>query len=206
MVGFLKKLSLFSGLLLLTISCGYRWQQEGAYAPSISVPFIKGDEDGQLSSEVARAFALSGVDQLRSHEGNYRLKIAVIDSCSETVGFRKDRQKVNGKNKRNMVACEARKTLKAEVTLLKGNGEEVIFGPEMIEADVDFDYVDSDCYKDLTFVDPEGITQAVLPFSLGQLEPYESAQDAAMCPLYRSLAQKIVDMVSSKLLLIKRPS
>lgn len=206
MVGFLKKLSLFLSLLLLTISCGYRWQQEGAYTPSISVPFIKGDEDGQLASEVAHAFALSGTAQLRSYEGTYCLQIAVVDSCSETVGFRKDRQKVNGKNKRNMVACEARKTLKAEVTLLKGNGGEVIFGPETIEADVDFDYVDSDCYKDLTFVDPEGITQAVLPFSLGQLEPYESAQDAAMCPLYRSLAQKIVDMVSSKLLLIKRPS
>ncbi len=198
MVGFLKtKLFFLAALLLFTVSCGYHWQPDSSI-PSISLPFIEGDEEGQLTNEVAHAIALSGIGELQSHGGAYRLQIALCDSCSETIGFRRDRQKVDGKNKKNMLACEARKTIAAEVTLFRESSQEIVFGPEKIEADIDFDYVDNDCYKDLTFVDPEGFTQAVLPFSLGQLEPYESAQDAAMCPLYRNLAQKIVDMVSSK--------
>ena len=97
-----------------------------------------------------------------------------------------------------MFACEARKILSVEVTLLRGDSGEAVFGPYVLEADADFDYVDGDSYQDLMFVDPQGVSQAVLLFSLGQLEPYEAAMDASMRLLYSRLAQKIVDVISSQ--------
>lgn len=163
----------------------------------MTLPFVKGDDDGFFTAEMSRALSASGLADLRSFDGDYRLEISLLQGCLETIGFRKDRQKVNGKNKRNMVACEARKTLLAEVTLFSGSTNEIVFGPSQIEADTDLDYVDGDSYKDLTFVDLQGASQAVIPFSLGQLEAYESAQEAAKHPLYSRLAQKIIDVIFS---------
>lgn len=194
----MRRLATCVFFLLALTGCGYRWQPGEAESYSITVPFIKGDEDGLFTSEVTRALAASGIADIRFHGGDYRLEISILQDSKETLGFRKDRQKVDGKTKRNMVACEARKNLSVEVTLFRGEGDEAVLGPYVLEADVDFDYVDGDSYQDLMFIDPHGVSQAVLPFSLGQLESYEAAQDAAMRPLYSRLAQKIVDVISSQ--------
>lgn len=190
----------YVGCLFVLTGCGYRWQP-GSFessCPSITVPFIEGDEDGLLTNEVVRALASSGIADIRFHGGDYRLNISILREGKEILGFRKDRQKVNGKTKRNMFACEARKILSVEATLFRGDSDEVAFGPYVLEADADFDYVDGDSYQDLMFVDLQGTSQAVLPFSLGQLEPYEAALDASMRLLYSRLAQKIVDVISSQ--------
>jgi hypothetical protein len=50
----------------------------------------------------------------------------------------------------------------------------------------------------LTFINPAGTLVTVLPFSLGQLESVESAQEAAARPLYSRIAQKVVDAISSE--------
>ena len=191
--------ALFMAISFLT-GCGYRWQPEYPYQerPSITVLFAKGDEDGTLTQEIVRAIAVSGIADVRSRDGDYRLEIKVIDSTNETIGWRKDEQKVDGKIQRNMVAREARKTISIEATFFKGDSEQIAYGPYSITADADYDYVDGDSYEDLTFLNSAGKTQAVLPFSLGQLEPYESAQEATVRPLYSRLAQKVVDVISSE--------
>jgi len=200
----MKKLFLIqaaTGLVFLLLTgCGYRWQPDYPQAcrPSITIPFISGDEDGSFTSEMARAIAVSGIADVHFKDGDYRLEIKILKTVRETIGFRKDKQKVDGQIKKNMVACEARKIISIEATLFQGNSEEIAYGPYLLTGDVDFDYVDGDSYQDLTFVNPHGIAQAVLPFSLGQLESYESAQEAAVRPLYSSLAQKVVDVISSE--------
>ena len=187
-------------IFLLFSGCGYRWQPDYPQVcrPSITIPFISGDEDGAFTNEMARAIAVSGIADVRFKDGDYRLEIKILKSEKETIGFRKDKQKVDGQVKRNMVACEARKILSIEATLFHGNSEEIAYGPYFLAGDVDLDHVDGDSYQDLTFVDPHGIARAVLPFSLGQLESYESAQEAAVRPLYSFLAQKVVDVISSE--------
>lgn len=191
--------SLLLGLTVLFASCGYHWypQEFAEHHPTIAIPFVKGDEEGIFTNEMARALTASGLADLRATDADYRLEIAIVGSASETIDWRKDRLKVDGKNKRTMVASESRKILTAQVTLFRKD-EEIVFGPCEIEADTEFDYLDEDSYKDLTFVDLEGVRQAVLPFSLGQLEAYESAHEAALHPLYSNLAQKIIDVLSSK--------
>lgn len=189
---------LFYSLLLLS-SCGYRWQPDfpDHLRPTVYVPFIQGDEDGVLTKEIISALSRSGVADVKSSGGMYNLKVAILGNEVSKIGFRVDPQKVFGKVRKSLLTSEERRTLSLEVSLYQGG--DVAFGPFKISADADYDFVDGDSIQDLTFVGESGQVLTVLPFSLGQLEPKESAALAATEPLYRRLAQKVVDAISSKL-------
>lgn len=184
---------LFVSLLLLT-SCGYQWQQEGR--PTVSVPFIKEDEDGALTTEIISTLGSSGLFDVVSRDADYRLDVQICSSHYDQIGYRRDPQKIDGKVKKNLLAAEGRKIVDLNVTLYRG--AEVAYGPYKITAEADYDYVDGDSFKDLTFFSKTGSLVEVLPFSLGQLEPIESAQAASSRPLYRKLSQKIVDVISAE--------
>ena len=189
--------SLLISLNILT-SCGYRWQPEYPHneRPTVSIPFIAGDDDGMLTSEIIRALSASGLVDVVSYEGNYQVKIDVQGRSSQNIGYRVDPQKVDGKVRKNLLAAEGRKTMSVVVSLVQG--DKLAYGPYKISADAEYDYVDGDSIQDLTFANPNGQVVTVLPFSLGQLESLEAAQEAAEKPLYRHLAQKIVDAISSE--------
>ncbi len=161
----------------------------------MTVPFIAGDEDGRLTAEVIRTLAASGLVDVVSSGGTYELQVAINQNGSENIGYRIDPQKVDGKVRNNLLACEGRKTMGIEATLYRG--EEIAYGPYQLTSHAEYDYVDGDSIQDLTFIDAAGIVVTVLPFSLGQLESVEAAQEAANRPLYSRIAQKIVDAISS---------
>ncbi len=192
-----QKISFF---FLLLAGCGYRWQPdfptEGR--PTISVPFVAGDEDGTLTHEIVRALTAAGIAKIQGSDPDYRLAISIVDAQIESIGFRRDKQKITGKIKKNLLASEGRKTISLEAILYEGKTEKIAYGPYRIVADVDYDYVDGDSVQDLTFVNQAGILTTVLPFSLGQLESVEAAQEASSRPLYAKLAQKIVDAIFSE--------
>jgi hypothetical protein len=188
----------FFHLVLLMASCGYRWQtaegMEGGL-PTISVPYVDGDSDGALTGELIRALAVSGVGDIRSFGARYRLQVAVLSANNQTIGYRRDRQQIDGKSKKNLVSSEARRSLVVEATLYEEISGRIVCGPFRVDADVDYDYVDGDSVQDLTFLGSDGVSRVVLPFSLGQLESVEAAQEAAARPLYVRLAKKIVDVM-----------
>lgn len=190
-----KFFSLLGALSLLS-SCGYRWQPEYPYGirPTVTVPFVVGDEDGMLTAEIIRTLSASGLVDVRSFGGDYQLQVCIAGGGSENIGYRIDPQKVDGKVKKNLLACEGRRTMTITASLYQG--DELAYGPYPITCDAEYDYVDGDSIQDLTFVKPSGKVVTVLPFSLGQLESVESAQEAATKPLYTRLAQKIVDAIS----------
>lgn len=74
-----------------------------------------------------------------------------------------------------------------------------VIGPQTIKAFADYDYVDSNSLQDLSFIDPSTGTRVTsIAFSLGQLDSVGSAGEDALHPIYRQLAQKIVEgMVAS---------
>lgn len=197
----MPKLKLLSLLLLFEAlgGCGYHWQPEAFQGerPTVHVPFVKGDEDGFLTAEVIRALSASGLVQVVSYGGTYELNLSILNSSVEKIGFRVDPQKVDGKVRKNLLACEGRKTMNVEVSLCREG--ETAYGPYQITADAEYDYVDGDSIQDLTFTTPTGQLITVLPFSLGQLEPLESAQEAARRPLYAHLARKVVESLAADL-------
>lgn len=184
-------------LLLLLSSCAYRWQSDDK-AATVCVPFIVGDEDGSLTAEVIRVLNRTSGFSVVTSGGDIRLKASILSTGSDIIGFRLNNLKIKSKiTKKNLIACEGRKNLCVEVTLLDGSSDQVLHGPYVLVADQDYDYVDGDSLEDLVFSDSEGNQVTVLSFSLGQLESCEAAQAAASRPLYGKIAQKIVDSISA---------
>lgn len=189
----MKRSKLFLWILLSLSSCGYRWESEKA---TVSVPFVVGDDDGRLTTEIIHALSSSNFAQVVSKGGQYVLRATIVDAAVEPVGFRVDPQQIKGEVRNTLLPIEGRKTITLEMTICRG--EEVAFGPYTLKASSDYDYFDGDSLQDLTFTTPAGTLTTVLPFSLGQLEPSEAAEEATLKPLYRRLAQKIVDVLSSE--------
>lgn len=189
--------SAICSLEIFLTACSYQWQPDfpEGLRPTVSIPFIQGDEDGTFTTEVIQAVSRSGLADVRS-QGEYTLKISIVGEGTEQIGYRIDPQKVKGKVRKNLLACEGRRSMIIDVGVY--SGEKQVQGPYRLSAFAEYDYVDGDSIQDLTFVDPAGVVQTVLPFSLGQLESAEMAAWAATQPLYRRLAQKVVDTISSE--------
>ncbi len=183
---------------LLLPSCGYRWEGDPTCSRTLHIPFATGDEDGTLTSELIRAFATTTQTDIVSSEGQYRLEVSIVEQDHERIGFRIDRQVNNGKEQKNILGDEGRRNLLAHVSLYDCENDECVLGPCTVTAYADYDYVDGDSFQDLTFVDSAGVRQTILAYSLGQLEPPESAREAATIPLYQQLSRKIVDLISAR--------
>jgi len=185
-------------LLLMTVlmatGCGYHFTDTSKDAQTtISVPFIKGDSEGILINELVLALSASGQFEYSRYNGNLTLHVSILSSGDERIGYRYDRNPVSGKLRDNIVGTENRETVAAEVKLVDNYSCEILFGPEIINATADYDYVDSNSIRDLVFFNSDGKPQTVLDFSLGQLDSVDGGHDDARLPVYRSLAQKIVD-------------
>jgi hypothetical protein len=176
---------------LLFLSCGYHCRRADQ-KPTISIPYVPSDYEGQLTSELARQIAASGGYTYVRSGGELTLKVAIVGDASDRIGFRYDRKETSGKIEHNLMPTENRRTLTAEVTLLETATDKIVAGPTEVQAFAEFDYVDVNSLKDLSFVTSSGKRQTVLNYSLGQLDSVEGAQDDAMLPIYRLLAQKIV--------------
>ncbi len=188
----------FFFLFFCLSSCGYRWEDDAGFSRTLFIPFATGDEDGTLTSELISAFASSTQTNVVSSRGRYRLDVSIVEQERERIGFRIDQQVNNGKQQKNILGDEERRNLQAQVSLFDCENDELILGPCTVFAYADYDYVDGDSFQDLTFVDSVGVRQPILSYSLGQLEPAESAREAATKPLYRKLSQKIVDLISAR--------
>lgn len=186
---------LFLAIALLNTSCSYRWSDlnNTSTTPIIGIPYIQGDEDGSFTAELVRTITSLGIAKVQKNNQKYILKVQIQDLGTQTIGYRWDKQKVSGELKDNIVDCEARRSLKAEFSLIDPQNSNVLLGPYTVEAAAEYDYVDGDSIHDLQFTNSYGIKTLVLPFSLGQLEPKESALEASTKPLYKKLSQKIAD-------------
>jgi outer membrane lipopolysaccharide assembly protein LptE/RlpB len=181
--------------LLALVGCGYHFEDAKAVGGpvTISVPYIKGDPDGMLGSEIVRALSTSGQFDCVQTGGMVILEAVITADGDDRIGFRFDRDPTTGVLRDNIVGTENRLTVSATVKLVDAHTNEILIGPQIVKAYADYDYVDSNSIRDLTFFTPSGVPQKVLDFSLGQLDSVEGAHDDAFAVIFRHLAQKIVD-------------
>jgi hypothetical protein len=163
--------------------------------PSISIPFVEGDSDGSLTYAIVEMISISGRAKVKQSRANYRLQVKIVGSNTQAIGYRRDKQKISGKSQKNLVRSEERTTRIIEMTLYEGNGDKILQGPVRLSADSDYDCLDGDSMQDLAFINPLGIQQTVLPFSLGQLESKEAAKEAATRPLNIKIAKKVANVL-----------
>lgn len=179
------KYALAGLLLILLSSCGYQFG-EGGFASqyqTISVPFVKGDWNGDLTTTLVESIAQSGSYTYRRCGGALILQVELMEFTDENVGFRHDRKKKREKLRKSIIPVETRIETTAEVKLVEAASGKVILGPVLITASVDFDH---DYYSS---------RNGINTFSLGQLSDYDAAYDAMYHPLNVVLSRKIVDFV-----------
>jgi len=179
--------TVLAALLLFTFSsCQYQFghgELSRQYS-TISVPYIEGDKEGDLTAEVIKRIGTSGSFRYESSGGDLILFVKVIDYKNEDIGYRYDRKK-HGQLKKVLIPTETRLNAQAEVMIKDACTGQIIRGPSVITAGIDFDH-------DFYFSRHE-----INVFSLGQLNDIDAAQDAVMQPLNRNLAAKIVDYVTN---------
>lgn len=163
------------------MGCGYRVSHvpDTFRAPTISVPYVEGDEDGKLTSAIVQEISLSGRYIYRPCGGEWTLQVRLVDESYENIGFRYDRTK-KGHLKHYIIPVEMREGVLVEVQLVQESTQAVVRGPNRLQAELEYDH---DYYS---------IRDHVNVFSLGQLTDIDSAEDAAKTPLYHRLAEKIV--------------
>lgn len=185
----IKKICLYF-LLFACFGCSYKFKD--APLGSVNVPFITDDAEGYLTKSLIYQLSSDGIFNYESDHADYTLKVDILDTKNEKIGYRRDRDQ-QGNPLKNLMPTESRQVIKAEVFLESNIDHKTVWGPVTITTDTDYDYVEQDSFKDLSFVNSYHERQDVLSFSLGQMESVGSAQVSALKPLYRKLARNIVD-------------
>ena len=177
--------------LFLLTGCSYH-MGTGYDTPNVSihVPYVKGDQKGLLTQEIIRALATeSSFPYSEEKSAEWILKVEILEKEDGTIGY--EHVQAKHEPKKSVIPIEGRINIKAKMTI-EDKEANLLFGPYIVLAYTDYDFVQQDSYQDLSFVNTQGQREEVLSFSLGQLDSLPSAQEAALKPLFRKLAEKIV--------------
>lgn len=189
----------YLGWFFLAFGCSYKMDtSDGLVQKRVNVPFVIGDSDGRLTAALTYQLSSQGLLEYSHSKADFILRAEVISLTNDKIGYKKDRDP-DGKLRKNLMPIEGREKIEVRVTLLSNLNKEVVWGPKLFSTDIDYDYVDEDSVKDLSFINDSGQRETVLSFSLGQLESVFCAQEAALRPLYIKIAKNIVSVLSSEL-------
>lgn len=174
----MKALSLLCTLLLT--SCG--WHVAGNYHANknhtLAIPYAYGDSDGLLTNELVAQVQKETAFSYVQDGGEYTLKVELLDSKSENIGFRYDPKKLES-GKKKLIPDEVRRRLLAKVTVIQTATNQEILGPAYILGSCEFDHRYYNLSHDIN------------RFSLGQLTDIDTTYDVVNIPLQRDLAQNI---------------
>lgn len=159
----------------------------------ISIPYIKGDSNGKLTDALIKQLCLSNYFTYSQERGDLILEGKIIRDAKEHLGYQFDRQPISGERVNRLVPDEERREVTILFSLIDPESQKVIFGPMEVTACSDYDFINSDSLQDTSFINGANHRESVLFFSLGQLDSLQGASQVALDPLYRKLAQKIVD-------------
>ena len=187
----------FSLFLAVLTSCGYRPLTRESTSAYYICP-IDGDFEGRLYTDLAEELAKSG-RYLSSHsDASYELSIAIVGNPirkdEEEIGFRYATSPT--KSNKMLVPAEKRQAFHVSLSVIELSSGKCILGPETIRADVDYDF-DSDLFDDKVVATPSG-NEALVTFSLGQLENHETAKRTASRRLSKRLASQIANYLLCK--------
>ncbi|GAB4237092.1 MAG: hypothetical protein Tsb0021_16920 [Chlamydiales bacterium] len=173
-------------ILLFGSSCGYRFstiQDMVLGCRTISVPYIIGDDDGEMTSALIHCLTASGYRYQKCH-GEIILFVSIVECRDENVGFRYDRKK-SGELTRSIIPAETRMIVSAQVRVIDAEKGCDLIRPFYVRDSIDFDHE--------YYSSREGINV----FSLGQVTDIDGGRESAWRPLKRKLAQKVVDYLSN---------
>jgi hypothetical protein len=146
---------------------------------SLSVPYASGDKDGRLTSQLIEQIEKEGLFRYSPEGSKYVLKVRILDTKYENIGFRYDPKRLAKEQKEKLIPNETRSRLLAEVTIVNNETGKNVLGPAHILSTSEYDHQNYSINNDIN------------RFSLGQLSDIDTAQDVMNIPLYRNLAKEI---------------
>ncbi len=171
-------------IFLVCTACGYQFGRGELSATyrTISIPYAKGDQKGELTAELIKKMAATGAFVYAKEGGDLLLQVELVEFREENLEFRYDRDK-EGHLKNSIIPTETRLTASAEVVVIEAASGAKIRGPIRIFASTEFDHTYYATRNEINI------------FSLGQLNDFDAARDAVIAPLCRNLAEKIIEYV-----------
>lgn len=172
-------------LALSCTSCGWHVAKTQE-ARTLSIPYVNGDTDGSLTQEIVSQVEKGGSFAYVQDGGELTLKVILIDSKSENIGWRYNEKKLsNGRKK--IDPSEVRRKLLAKVEVIENGSNKLILGPAYILGCTEFDHQ----YYD--------VNNNINNFSLGQLTDIDTTYDVVNIPLHRDLAIQIAQYLANNL-------
>lgn len=169
-------------LLFFLCSCGYHFnssQHETRVHKTISVPYIEGDTDGQLTSTLIQVLNSSSALKYQPDESDLVLKVSLVGTKSEEVGYNQAVQ--NGQSLKWLVPNESKQSACVTVEVIDTKANKVILGPKHLSSSVYYTY------------DPNFNVDNLVRFSLAQYNFQEISARIAKAPLDTRLAKTIVN-------------
>ena len=192
----------FSSLLLVSVlltGCGYQVLSLNQPVLSFTVAPIQGDNDGVLLQTIIRTSETYPGVEYQAFDASCLIKVKFIQFSNEHIGYKYQTEDGSGDIINRLSPTEGQHTLQVELLLVDAITQKIILGPKQIEVSIDYDFVDSKSYNDLTFVTPMGFKQTVLDYSLGQLDSEEAATIGAKERLYQKIAYEILSFLLATL-------
>lgn len=118
-----------------------------------------------------------------------------MDNSSDHIGYKYD-SKSDGTLTDRLIPIEGRSFLSLEIRLLDANNQSLVLGPFKVRSDTDFDFVNSDAFRDLAFSPNANQTQSVLNFSFGQLDSWQDAEKVSKTNLNQKIAKQVAALLS----------
>jgi hypothetical protein len=163
---------------------------------SYCIKEIINDTKGLLEDQIVKALSRDSIYLLEKNNPALSLSCKILDISTDQIGYRYDRYEPTSQLINRLIPIESRKKIKIEVTV-DNSFEGKTIGPLILEASADFDFANFDTYKDLAFEDLSGNFQSTLSYSLGQLDSYEGAEEAALSRCFHEVALKICDLLQN---------
>ena len=178
----------------LLAGCNYTSpsNQFGDEVAVMTVPLIRGDEDGYLRIGLAREISQTPGYAYSSSDGSYRVDVKIVKDSAETIGYAWDEKPITGEFIQRLYPNEARRNVKAMVSVTDIQQNKVVIDPFEVVASTDYDFVNPTALKNIEFTGVDGEGHSVLQYSMGQLDSEEGARGEAFAALANNLSKMIM--------------
>ncbi|MFY7843134.1 MAG: hypothetical protein ACOVOR_03865 [Rhabdochlamydiaceae bacterium] len=184
---------------LVFSGCGYQFSNQletVSSKPTLTILAEKKCDFGDLNRALVREVLTRNQFVYDKHCGQYALVVNLIDDHKHKIGFRYDYDQNKEKLKSRLTPVEWRRILKVEVSLFDQRLRKNVWGPKMIEVDLDYDCYNNQNVNDLGFLKRGNIKESVMDFSMGQLDSKEGAEENTNERICTILASSIFDQIA----------
>lgn len=175
----------------LNFSCGYHFLTKQKTFSTLSIPYIEGDLDGDLTNILIQKITDLGYFTPVSGISDFIIQARVRSDRVDVIGFQFDPKYIEDKR---VIANENRRYIELEFSILSGRTREKLFGPYFIKESIDYDFLDD--YLCENSIQKQ---QSPLSFSLGQLDSREGAFSSCTTPLFHKVTDRISRIIFSVL-------